>query len=159
MMNDILSDRIERFILGQLAKQEAQTLVLKRKEVAAMLECAPSQVTYVINTRFSPDRRFSVESRRGSNGFIRIAIRETEPDVSGKAPDHASAAGWQGKTLEEQLDRYYGMLVSSGNITMRELLFIRELIRLFLSHCPDDKKVTAAKEAVARVSQIIKEGK
>lgn len=75
MVSNMLSDRIERFILNQLKNQTTPVVILKRKEVAELLDCAPSQVTYVINTRFSPDRRFQAESRRGSGGFIRISIR------------------------------------------------------------------------------------
>lgn len=63
MVSNMLSDRIERFILNQLKNQTTPVVILKRKEVAELLDCAPSQVTYVINTRFSPDRRFQVESR------------------------------------------------------------------------------------------------
>lgn len=58
MVSNMLSDRIERFILNQLKNQTTPVVILKRKEVAELLDCAPSQVTYVINTRFSPDRRF-----------------------------------------------------------------------------------------------------
>jgi len=79
MNSAILSDRIEQFILGLLQKQSSDELLLKRKDVASQLECAPSQVTYVINTRFTPNDRFIVESRRGSGGFIRIALRNIPP--------------------------------------------------------------------------------
>ena len=50
MVSNILSDRIETFILNQLRKQATPVVILKRKEVAELLDCAPSQVTYVINT-------------------------------------------------------------------------------------------------------------
>ena len=76
MNNSMLSDRIEKFILEMLGKQSTDEILLKRKDVADLLECAPSQVTYVINTRFSPDNRFVVESRRGSGGYIKISLRE-----------------------------------------------------------------------------------
>ena len=75
MTNSILADRIEQFILERLGKQSSDELLLRRKDVADLLECAPSQVTYVINTRFSSDNRFMVESRRGSGGYIKISMR------------------------------------------------------------------------------------
>ena len=50
MNNSMLSDRIEKFILEMLGKQSTDEILLKRKDVADLLECAPSQVTYVINT-------------------------------------------------------------------------------------------------------------
>ena len=83
MNNSMLSDRIEKFILEMLGKQSTDEILLKRKDVADLLECAPSQITYVINTRFSPDNRFVVESRRGSGGYIKISLREDN------APSHS----------------------------------------------------------------------
>ena len=47
MNNSMLSDRIEKFILEMLGKQSTDEILLKRKDVADLLECAPSQVTYV----------------------------------------------------------------------------------------------------------------
>lgn len=162
MINDMLSDRIERFILNQLGKQNEEGLIVKRKDLAERLACAPSQITHVINTRFGADRRFTVESRRGSGGFIRISIREghmhpaSAPAVpEGKKQEHGRA----GESIEDELSRYYSMLVSSGMITMREYLFVKELIDMFLEHCPEDKKEPAAKEAISRISRIIREGK
>jgi len=149
MINDMLSDRIEQFILEQLARQAEDALILKRKDVAERLDCAPSQVTYVVNTRFSPDRRYTVESRRGSGGFIRISVRHIPPTAQ---PAEETGPG-------AELTRFYHFLVSSGAITMRELLLIRGLIDLFLSHCPEDKKEIAAKEAMERVTGIIRNGK
>lgn len=153
MINDMLSDRIEQFILEQLRQQEERALILKRKEVAEQLNCAPSQVTYVINTRFGPDHRFAVESRRGSGGFIRIAVRTVA------APREESAPIQKAAPIEEQLTNYFRMLVSSGAITMRECLLIKELSDMFLAHCPNEKKELAAKEIAGRIGRILKEGK
>ena len=79
MNNTMLSDRIEKFILEMLDKETNDQVLLKRKDVADLLECAPSQVTYVINTRFSPDDRFVVESRRGSGGIHQDFTEKSEP--------------------------------------------------------------------------------
>lgn len=161
MMNDMLSDRIERFILNQLRTQNENGLVVKRKDLAERLACAPSQITYVINTRFGADRRFSVESRRGSGGFIRISIRQgyAHPAMAPVSEPHAERGHRTHESLEEQIARHYSLLVSSGTITMREYLFVKELIDMFLEHCPEDKKEPAAREAISRISRIIREGK
>ncbi|GAA3317869.1 transcriptional regulator CtsR [Ectobacillus funiculus] len=45
---------------------------LKRSEIADKFECVPSQINYVINTRFTIERGFIVESKRGGGGYIRI---------------------------------------------------------------------------------------
>ena len=85
MNSTMLSDKIENFILDLMDKQNTDQLLLKRKEVADRLACAPSQVTYVINTRFSANDRFIVESRRGSGGYIKISLRPVERE---EVPDY-----------------------------------------------------------------------
>jgi len=59
-----LADLIENFILSQLADAEEQVTVLKRNEIADKLNCAPSQISYVLSTRFTVERASS--SSRGA---------------------------------------------------------------------------------------------
>ena len=66
-----LSDSIEQFIKAMLA-QEEQEVELKRNELAEYFGCAPSQINYVLSTRFTPDHGYIIESRRGGGGYIRI---------------------------------------------------------------------------------------
>ena len=65
-----LSDSIERFI-KELMEEDAQ-IELKRNELAQHFGCAPSQINYVLATRFSVDHGYIIESRRGGGGFVRI---------------------------------------------------------------------------------------
>ena len=66
-----LSDSIETFIKTLLAEDEPE-VELKRNELAEYFECAPSQINYVLATRFSPDHGYLIESRRGGGASIRI---------------------------------------------------------------------------------------
>ena len=66
-----LSDSIESFIKTLLA-EDAPEVELKRNELAEYFGCAPSQINYVLATRFSPDHGYITESRRGGGGYIRI---------------------------------------------------------------------------------------
>ena len=66
-----LSDSIEQFI-KELLNQESTEVELKRNELAEYFGCAPSQINYVLATRFSPDHGYLTESRRGGGGYIRI---------------------------------------------------------------------------------------
>ncbi len=66
-----LSDSIESFI-KTLMTQEEPEVELKRNELAEYFGCAPSQINYVLATRFSPDHGYIIESRRGGGGYIRI---------------------------------------------------------------------------------------
>lgn len=66
-----LSDSIETFIKTLLTQEEPE-VELKRNELAEYFGCAPSQINYVLATRFSPDHGYIIESRRGGGGYIRI---------------------------------------------------------------------------------------
>ena len=66
-----LSDSIESFI-KTLLNEESTQVELKRTELAEYFKCAPSQINYVLATRFSPDHGYLTESRRGGGGYIRI---------------------------------------------------------------------------------------
>lgn len=71
-----LSNIIEEFIKEML--NEADMIELQRNELANRFNCVPSQINYVISTRFSPERGYSVESRRGGGGYIKIT--KARPD-------------------------------------------------------------------------------
>lgn len=66
-----LSNVIEEFI-KELISQEDGEVELKRNELATKFRCVPSQINYVISTRFSPERGYIVESQRGGGGYIKI---------------------------------------------------------------------------------------
>ena len=67
-----IADMIESYILRQLASRQDGQVELRRTDIADEISCAPSQISYVLSTRFTQDKGFVVESRRGLGGFIRI---------------------------------------------------------------------------------------
>ena len=67
-----ISDLIAAFIAEEL-EQAGGVLELQRSDLAQRFDCVPSQINYVMSTRFSPERGYIVESRRGGNGYIRIS--------------------------------------------------------------------------------------
>lgn len=75
-----LADAIESFIIGELLRDHEDALLVQRNELAERLSCAPSQISYVLSTRFTPERGFMVESRRGSGGFVRIVRMEPQKE-------------------------------------------------------------------------------
>jgi transcriptional regulator CtsR len=76
-----LSDAIEAYLLARL-EANGGTLDVQRIELAERFGCVPSQVTYVLMTRFTPERGFLVEARRGGGGGIRITrLRATAEDL------------------------------------------------------------------------------
>lgn len=54
-----------------------------RNELASIFNCVPSQINYVISTRFSPERGYAVESRRGGGGCLKIRRINTDETVGG----------------------------------------------------------------------------
>lgn len=66
-----LTNLIEDFIKEMIAEENGP-IELKRNELAGRFGCVPSQINYVISTRFSPERGYIVESRRGGGGYIKI---------------------------------------------------------------------------------------
>ena len=65
------SDLIAAFLIEALEKQNG-SLELQRNELAQQFNVVPSQINYVISSRFTPERGYLIESRRGGGGYIRI---------------------------------------------------------------------------------------
>lgn len=73
-ITDMIADFINKAINEADGKAE-----LQRSEIAGRFNCVPSQINYVISTRFSPEHGYVVESRRGGGGYIRIRRVRMEP--------------------------------------------------------------------------------
>jgi len=65
-----MSDLIEEYLKKVL--QEEGKIEIQRNEIAEIFDCVPSQINYVINTRFTMQHGYDVESKRGGGGYIRI---------------------------------------------------------------------------------------
>ena len=69
-MNKTISDIIEEFIMTSL--DDDSFIELSRNDLAKFFSCVPSQINYVLNTRFTVNRGFVVESQRGGGGYIKV---------------------------------------------------------------------------------------
>ncbi|AYA74075.1 MULTISPECIES: CtsR family transcriptional regulator [Robertmurraya] len=67
-----ISDIIEQYLKEVLEMSERELVEIKRSEIADKFQCVPSQINYVINTRFTIEKGYVVESKRGGGGYIRI---------------------------------------------------------------------------------------
>ena len=115
-----LSDSIEQFI-KELMCDDAH-IELRRNELAQHFGCAPSQINYVLATRFSVDHGYIIESRRGGGGYVRI-MRMQERE--------------EGNLLESLLERV-------GNSVDEETA------NAIITHLTDLKLVTANEAALIR---------
>lgn len=111
----VLSDHIARLIEEMLEEGNGQAEV-KRNDLAARLGCVPSQINYVITSRFTPERGYVTESRRGGGGYIRIVRVPMSKNSYLMHFFHAI-----GETLEEgEAKAYLKNLADAGIITARE---------------------------------------
>ena len=75
-----LSDFIEKSLKELLEEAEKDFIELQRRDLAEAFRCVPSQINYVLQTRFTPEKGYLVESRRGGGGYIRIVRLSTDPN-------------------------------------------------------------------------------
>jgi len=75
-----ISDLIASFI-SEIMDESNGIAELQRIDLASRFGCVPSQINYVISTRFSPERGYIVESRRGGGGYIRIRRVQADPKL------------------------------------------------------------------------------
>lgn len=77
-----LSDIIEDFIKQMFNENDQNIILIQRNELADQFRCAPSQINYVLTTRFTYEKGYLIESKRGGGGHI--VIKQLEYDSSNK---------------------------------------------------------------------------
>ena len=130
-----LADSIENFIISELLREREEALLVQRNELAERMSCAPSQISYVLSTRFTPDRGYMVESRRGSGGFVRIMRMNPQ-----KEPEFET-------TADELVDR----MLEERMITGREQKLLHYMLNII--DVNEDKKKIILKQAVNELTQ------
>ena len=75
----MLADTIAK-IIEEMLDNAGGALELQRNEMATRLGCVPSQISYVITSRFTPEKGYIIESRRGGGGCIKIVRKQMQND-------------------------------------------------------------------------------
>ncbi|MCR8636339.1 CtsR family transcriptional regulator [Paenibacillus radicis (ex Xue et al. 2023)] len=120
-----VSEVIEQY-LKQILQQSNEGIVeIQRNDLADQFDCVPSQINYVISTRFTLEKGYIVESKRGGGGYIRI--QKIELNAHGSVLDHIS------KTISLQIDQSASegllyQLEESGYLTSREAALMKAAI-------------------------------
>lgn len=111
-----MTDAIEQFLHRLIEASEDNSIEIQRAEVASKFSCAPSQINYVLQTRFVPERGYYVESRRGGGGYIRITkASDSQTELLRLALAHCN------QPMEQrQAGHVVAMLLKEGLITERE---------------------------------------
>lgn len=106
-----LTGRIERYIKDLLAASDDSYVELKRNELAQIFTCVPSQINYVLETRFGDDQGYHVVSRRGAGGYFQVIRLEVSDDqelqklisaISEKDMPYRAAEGLLDRLAEEE---------------------------------------------------------
>lgn len=118
-----LCDCIEAYIRDLLQEREG-VVEIRRSELAERFGCAPSQINYVLSTRFTPDRGYVVESRRGGGGYIRITRLNLERE---------DLFGWLSRRLagpisQDEACHIIARLQEDGIVTPREALLMQAAV-------------------------------
>jgi transcriptional regulator CtsR len=137
IMGNSLADFIERCILGKFAEARERHILMRRNDLAVELSCAPSQISYVLNTRFTPERGFVVKSRRGAGGFVRIV--QVLPKIDGPEATRLEAM----QVLERLLD----VKVISG----REYALLRHFMEVSAAGLDSGGRLALLSEALKRM--------
>ncbi len=118
-----ISDVIADFIQYMLREEDGQ-VELSRGELAERFNCVPSQINYVIETRFSPEHGYFVESRRGGGGYIRI--RRVQVPKAAMLMHTINAVG--DEISLKSCEALLGNLLFEGIVSEREARLIRAAV-------------------------------
>lgn len=119
-----LADFIEDYLKQILSKHGM--VELQRSELSNRFGCAPSQINYVLATRFTPERGYLVESRRGGGGYIRLIRLNLE-----QGQDlHALVVRRIGqRTTQDEAIGYIDRLEDEEIVTEREAALMRAVVQ------------------------------
>lgn len=135
-----MSDLVAQYILEMLEEQNGSAEI-QRNELAGNLGCVPSQINYVITSRFTPEQGYIVESRRGGGGYIRISRVKMDRGTAlmhiinsvGNNLDKATAEAMLNNMLQRQMLEMQSAKIIAAALSDRTLTHIeqdrRDLIR------------------------------
>ena len=155
----MIADKIEKFILDRM-HEEQEKLILKRNELADELDCAPSQISYVLSTRFSNERGFDVESRRGLGGYIRI--KKINPESSDSLSAVTTYRIYEGQNTVERLidirdvDQSLFQLLQSEKITRREAQLMHNSFATLIENVDIEERNEAVRQLYATMVDTLR---
>lgn len=149
-----LADQIEQYLRNLLAGAAPGGIEVQRRQLAELFGCAPSQINYVLETRFTTEKGYVVESRRGGGGYIRIlrcswpegvnlaevAAKEVGDQISAREADRLltrlEECGWLGKEEGALLRTVLAEEIGNGNTPLLSVIratVLRTVLRVLLA--------------------------
>ncbi|MGI6784966.1 MAG: CtsR family transcriptional regulator [Aminivibrio sp.] len=121
-----LTKVIENYINNLFSELDEEAVSLRRKDLAEIFGCVPSQINYVLRSRFTPERGYLVESQRGGHGYIRIF--RLSYDIPEEKINHIEEIVGDSISAQE-IKRLLTSLRERGLIDSRERLLIEVAMR------------------------------
>ncbi|WPC41791.1 CtsR family transcriptional regulator [Clostridium sp. JS66] len=147
-----LSDIIEVFIKDMLDNSNESQLQIGRNELASYFSCAPSQINYVLTTRFTTDKGYYIESKRGGGGCI--IIRRVQFDENKSLAEIINEKLGNSITYDSAVQVIDGLL-ESGVITEREGNILKIVINDRTLNSSTDKKNKLRSDILKSVIMVI----
>ena len=136
-----ISDIIAQFINDMIEDKKDKEVIIQRNELADKFNCAPSQINYVLTTRFTSEKGYMIESRRGGGGYI--IIKRIEYNNKEKQVEAINKAIGESLTYSAAL-LLLEHLYETNLITKRELEIVKISINdRTLSNAEDKNKLRA----------------
>lgn len=137
-MKKSMADKIEEYIKVLIGRSENRQIEIQRSELAETFSCVPSQVTYVLSTRFTVEDGYFTESRRGGSGYVRISEHHHDREILQQCGfnDLLSVLGQEGFMSDREEKLVRGVAMASlrslpPEIKLRVCMEIkRELLRI-----------------------------
>lgn len=121
-----LSKQIEEYIKALLEQESGGVLEIQRNILSEYFHCVPSQINYVLSTRFTPVQGYLVETRRGGGGFVRIVSLQLDEDDDIQDALTDAVGDMLTQKDSEGLTSY---LYQQGIISQREMLLLNGILK------------------------------
>lgn len=132
-MSRNVSDIIEQHLKDIIRRSHSGMVELQRSELAELFQCVPSQINYVISTRFSLEHGYVVESKRGGGGYIRIRqvqLDSLEPCIRLVKSIGSELSQREAEGIIDRLER--DEIVTAREAAMLRIAAHRDVLRLDL---------------------------
>ena len=121
-----MSKQIEEYIKALLEQESAGVVEIQRNFLSEYFHCVPSQINYVLSTRFTPVQGYMVETRRDGGGFVRIVSLQLEDDDDIQDALTEAVGDTLTQSDSEGLTEY---LYQQGVISQREMLLFNSMLK------------------------------
>lgn len=121
-----LSKQIEEYIKALLEQESAGVVEIQRNFLSEYFHCVPSQINYVLSTRFTPVQGYMVETRRGGGGFVRIVSLQLDDDDDLQDALMDAVGDKLTQSDSEGLTEY---LYQQGILSQREMLLFNSMLK------------------------------